>query len=94
MPVELDQMHPALRVELDPLFLKGNLMLICLFYAVAVVCAVVALAAAIHYFAAREKPNQAIELTASRRTAKIFVTSAVLAAATRALARSSSSCSR
>jgi hypothetical protein len=53
--VELDRMHPVLRVELDPLFLKGDLMLICLFYALAVVCAVVALAAAIHYFAARER---------------------------------------
>jgi hypothetical protein len=52
---ELDQMHPVLRVELDPLFFKGDLMLICLFSALAVVCAVVALAAAIHYFAVREK---------------------------------------
>ena len=42
---ELDQMHPVLRVELDPRFFNGDLMLISLFYALAVVCVVVALVA-------------------------------------------------
>ena len=50
---ELDQMHPVLRIELDPLFFKGDLMLICLFYALAAVSAVIAIAAASDYFASR-----------------------------------------
>jgi len=50
---ELDQMHPVLRIELDLLFFKGDLMLICLFYALAAVSAVIAIAAASDYFASR-----------------------------------------
>ncbi len=53
--VELDQMNPVLRIDLDPLFFKGDLMLICLFYALAAVSAVIAIAAASHYFASRGK---------------------------------------
>jgi hypothetical protein len=51
----LDQMHPVLRIEPDPLFFKGDLMLICLFYALAAVSAVIAIAAASDYFSSRGK---------------------------------------
>jgi hypothetical protein len=43
---------------------------------------------------AAQRPNQAMQLTASRRTTLLSMTSTLSSAAMRALARSSSSCSR
>jgi hypothetical protein len=66
---ELDQMHPTVRVELDPLDLKGDLMLVALLAALSIASAAIALAATIACVIIRSRPNQAMELTASRRTA-------------------------
>ena len=52
---ELDQMQPRLVVRLDPLELKGDLMLIGLLYPLAFVSGVIALVASIYYVADRGK---------------------------------------
>jgi hypothetical protein len=58
---ELDQMHPTVRLDLDPLDFKGDLMLISLLIPLAIACAALALAATIVYlivyFIVLRRPN-------------------------------------
>lgn len=66
---ELDQMHPRIRIELAPLDFKGDLLLSGLLIALSIASAAVALSGVIAYFIIQRRPNQAMEPTASRRTA-------------------------
>lgn len=55
-------MHPTVRIELDPLDLKGDLMLVALLAALSIVSAAIALAATIAYVIVLSRPNHAMEL--------------------------------